>query len=102
MSRVHSVSQYQTRITNDGRRTSAYSQYSATPTSQTSQINSIIECMLCSGAIRQSHMCPSCCKMFCESCIKNWIKSQKPECPNCFKSLDDSNLLNCSILGKQI
>lgn len=102
MSRVHSVSQYQSRMNNDGRRSSAYSQYSSTPTNQPTQINSIIECMLCSGPMKQSHMCPACCKMFCQLCIKNWIKTQKAECPNCLKYLDENNLLNCSILGRQI
>lgn len=99
---MHSLSQYQPRISNEPRRSTTYSQLISTPTSNSTQINSIIECLICSNHVRQAHMCPSCCKMFCESCIKNHIRVKRAECPACFKALTQAALLNCSILGRQI
>lgn len=101
MNRVNSLSKYQN-INTESQRMTTFSQSSATPVAKSSQISNIIECLLCNESIRQSHMCPSCCKMFCEACIKNWIKNKNGECPSCAKPLHYGNLLNCSILGRQI
>lgn len=100
MSRLNSL--YQSKLTTESQRTSAFSQSIATPQGKTSQISNIIECPICTESIRHSHMCPWCCKLFCEPCIKNWIKSKKQECPHCSKPLNSANLLNCSMLGRQI
>lgn len=100
MSRVNSL--YQSKLTTESQRTNAFSQSSVNSQGKPSQISHIIECPICTESIRHSHMCPWCCKLFCEACIKNYVKNRKQECPNCFKALNSSNLLNCSMLGRQI
>lgn len=62
----------------------------------------ILKCPLCSDHAKQAHMCPNCCKMFCGTCIKNWITAKKSECPHCLKSLRYTSTINCDALAKQI
>lgn len=63
---------------------------------------SILKCPLCAAQVKQAHMCPMCCKLFCELCIKNSIVYKKAECPCCAKPLRYTSPINCEALVKQI
>lgn len=47
------------------------------PFSHMEYIAGLLKCPICAGQVKQAHMCPSCCKLFCELCIKNSIVYKK-------------------------
>eukprot|EP01117_Protostelium_nocturnum_P010009 TRINITY_DN356_c0_g1_i3.p1 TRINITY_DN356_c0_g1~~TRINITY_DN356_c0_g1_i3.p1 ORF type:complete len:1116 (-),score=495.45 TRINITY_DN356_c0_g1_i3:155-3502(-) len=58
-------------------------------------IEDILRCPICFGRVQNAHMCPSCSKICCETCIKRWITEQKPQCPHCRSTLFIEQLIPC-------
>lgn len=66
-----------------------------------SSLSNILSCPICQSMVCQARMCSLCCKMFCYSCIRNWMMA-KGECPNCKGQISQSNIVNCETLARQI
>jgi len=47
------------------------------------------------GPLEDAHLCPSCSKLFCLSCVSKWISEHTGECPHCRCRLTTSRLVKC-------
>ena len=45
-------------------------------------LQSAFQCLVCFGPLENAHLCPSCSKFYCYSCILKWIEDHA-ECPHC-------------------
>uniref|UniRef100_A0A1Q3FTQ0 Putative e3 ubiquitin-protein ligase trim37 n=1 Tax=Culex tarsalis TaxID=7177 RepID=A0A1Q3FTQ0_CULTA len=60
-------------------------------------INDVFRCFICMEKLKDAHLCPSCSKLCCFSCISRWLSERPhcPQCPHCRATLHLSDLVNC-------
>jgi hypothetical protein len=100
MNRMHSYDGI--KLSNQDMKKSTSLELIGGPVSHMEYLVGILKCPICAQQVKQAHMCPMCCKLFCELCIKNSIVYKKAECPCCLKQLRYTSPINCEALVKQI
>ncbi|XP_053690881.1 E3 ubiquitin-protein ligase TRIM37-like [Sabethes cyaneus] len=50
------------------------------------------ECCICQQALKDTQLCPRCCKMFCNKCILEWFEKEE-SCPCCRAAINKASLV---------
>ena len=70
----------------------------ATTDGGSSVLQDILSCFICFERVKEPHMCPTCSKICCLSCISKWLTERRSQCPHCRAPLFVSGLVNCRFM----
>ena len=85
-----------------GSRTSHDTQNTAQRNAQRAQnvnFEELFMCFICMGTVDNAVMCPTCSKLACSSCLRQWIENTRQQCPHCRTPLQSHQLVNARFVA---